>query len=68
MTFRRIEQYEHSTSSDATLDRARFERPLDHTWQRASFTSLSSEHPLTSAETSEQPLREDEEDGRRRSR
>lgn len=56
-----IEQYEHSTSSHATLDRARFERPLDHTWQRASFTSLSSEHPLTSTETSEQPLREDEE-------
>ena len=63
-----VEQYEHSTSSDATLDRARFERPLDHTWQRASFTSLSSEHPLTSTETSEQPLREDEETVARRSR
>ena len=56
-----VERYEHSASSDAALDRALFERPLDHTWQRSSFTSLSSEHPLTSVETSEQPLREDEE-------
>jgi exodeoxyribonuclease V beta subunit len=58
-----VEQYEPSTQDGTALDLARFDRPLDHAWQRASFTSLSSEHPLTNAETTEQPLREDEQRG-----
>ena len=56
-----VERYEHSVPSGTALERAVFERTLDHTWQRASFSSLASDHPLTSTETSEQPLRQDEE-------
>jgi exodeoxyribonuclease V beta subunit len=43
------------------LERAQFERRLDYYWRRASFTSLSPEHPLgAAAETAERPPRADE--------
>jgi len=56
-----IEMYRPSAAPPATLQRARFDRELDHHWRRASFSSLSPEHPIgVVAETSEQPTRSDE--------
>ena len=43
------------------LHLAKLGRPLDYLWRRASFSSLSPEHPVGSeVETSEAPLRSDE--------
>ncbi|MCP3858602.1 MAG: hypothetical protein GY704_03025, partial [Phycisphaeraceae bacterium] len=56
-----LASYEPPEGDSVTLDRARFDRPLDHAWQRSSFTSLSTEHPLTNADTTDGPLRADEE-------
>lgn len=43
------------------LERARFDRQTDHLWRRASFSSLSGDHPLAVAdEKAEHPLRADE--------
>jgi exodeoxyribonuclease V beta subunit len=56
-----VEQYRPATPTPTTLERARFERTLDYDWRRASFTSLSPEHPLSAAtETTDRPLRTDE--------
>jgi len=56
-----VVRYEPEDRTAATLERARFDRPLDHQWRRASFSSLSTDHPLSGvAETSERPLRFDE--------
>lgn len=53
--------YEPAPTERSPLERADFTRRLDYEWRRASFTSLSPEHPLIGvAETSEQPLRRDE--------
>lgn len=54
-------EYRPPAAAPQPLERARFTRPLDYEWRRASFTSLSPEHPIAGvAETSEQPLRSDE--------
>ena len=56
-----VDIYHPPTAAPAPLDRARFARRLDYEWRRASFTSLSPEHPLVAAaEVSEQPVRSDE--------
>ncbi|CAN5827594.1 exodeoxyribonuclease V subunit beta [soil metagenome] len=56
-----IEPYQPPSFTMPVLARARFDRPVDHDWRRASFSSLSPEHPLAGTpETSEEPLREDE--------
>jgi exodeoxyribonuclease V beta subunit len=53
--------YQPPAGEAVALERARFERPLDYAWRRASFTSLSPEHPLmAAAETADVPLRTDE--------
>jgi exodeoxyribonuclease V beta subunit len=53
--------YMSTSPTPAPLERARFERDLDYDWRRASFTSLSPEHPLGGAtETTDRPLRTDE--------
>ncbi len=59
-----LQTYAPPSREHAVLDRARFERKLDHDWRRASFTSLSPEHLLSeTVETSEHPLRADEPGG-----
>jgi exodeoxyribonuclease V beta subunit len=42
-----VRPYGATHRSTANLAAARFERQLDHLWRRASFSSLSPEHPLT---------------------
>jgi len=55
--------YRPDEAEVAALERARFERRLDYDWRRASFSSLSPEHPIgAAAETTEQPTRSDESD------
>jgi exodeoxyribonuclease V beta subunit len=41
-----VRRYGGTHRSQATLTAAVFGRPLDHDWRRASFSSLSPEHPL----------------------
>ena len=56
-----LDAYRPAASEGVALDRARFTRRLDYEWRRASFTSLSPEHPLVAAaEVSEQAVRSDE--------
>jgi exodeoxyribonuclease V beta subunit len=56
-------EYRTSAAEQMALERARLERRLDYDWRRASFSSLSPEHPIgAAAETTEQPLRSDEAD------
>jgi len=52
--------YEVDRPDPTGLAVATFDRPIDQTWRRASFTSLSPEHLLTAADTAEEPLRSDE--------
>ena len=56
-----VERYEPTEPTTTELARAAFDRTLDYEWRRASFSSLSTDHPLTgAAETSERTLRTDE--------
>ena len=56
-------EYRPDDGESQALERARFERRLDYDWRRASFSSLSPEHPIgAAAETTEQPHRDDESD------
>ena len=56
-----VVEYHPTAEATKPLERARFERRLDYDWRRASFSSLSPEHPIgAAAETIEQPPREDE--------
>jgi exodeoxyribonuclease V beta subunit len=56
-------EYRPDDGESQPLESARFERRLDYDWRRASFSSLSPEHPIgAAAETTEQPLRDDESD------
>ena len=58
-----VVEYRPDDEDPKPLERARFERRLDYDWRRASFSSLSPEHPIgAAAETIEQPPREDESD------
>jgi exodeoxyribonuclease V beta subunit len=58
-----VQQYRPEATPTGTLERARFERRLDYHWRRASFSSLSPEHPIgTGVETTEEPTRADEAD------
>ena len=60
-TIPEVKAYQPVESPTARLEVARWDRPLDHLWRRASFSSLSTEHPLTAAEDhAEHPLRTDE--------
>lgn len=55
------ERYQPVEEDGPGLDRARFSRGVDHHWRRASFSSLSPEHPLSGTpETTEEPPRDDE--------
>ena len=54
-------RYQPGEGAPARLDRARFERSLDYSWTRASFTSLSPERPLArNLDTTEEADRIDE--------
>jgi exodeoxyribonuclease V beta subunit len=56
-----VEEYQPPGTEPVAPVSARFTRSVDHSWRRASFSSLSPEHPLaTIADTAETPLREDE--------
>lgn len=55
------DRYRPPPAPDHPLLAARFDRRLDHRWQRASFSSLSPEHPLGAGpETAEEPGAGDE--------
>ena len=56
-------EWQPPSSPLPTLDRARFDRRLDYEWRRASFTSLSPEHPLVAAPETAEELRRDDEIG-----
>ena len=56
-----LNRYRPGGGAPSRLDRARFERSLDYSWTRASFTSLSPERPLAnSPDTTEEADRIDE--------
>ncbi len=56
-----IIEYRPDTPDAVTLQKASIDRHLDYDWRRASFSSLSPEHPIgATTETSEQPTRADE--------
>jgi exodeoxyribonuclease V beta subunit len=56
-----IERYEPPTESKPELTVASFDRDFDYEWRRASFSSLSPGHPITSTrDTDDEPLRDDE--------
>ena len=58
-----VVEYQPTATETKTLERASFDRHLDYDWRRASFSSLSPEHPIGSAvETTERPVRDDESD------
>lgn len=53
--------YQPPPPKDGALDVARFDRPTDHAWRRASFSSLAARQPLSpSEEMEEEVLRSDE--------
>ncbi len=61
MTEPDLARYEPPTEVKPELTVATFDRDLDYLWQRASFSSLSPGHPITTTrDTDDEPLREDE--------
>ena len=56
-----LDPYEPPTEKRPSLSVAQFDRGLDYEWRRASFTSLSPDHPIAAGrDTDEEPQREDE--------
>jgi len=55
-----LRHYSPAASQGPTLERARLERRLDYEWRRASFSSLSPEHPIGSATDTAEPTKDDE--------
>ena len=56
-----VVRYEPTDDDPPTLAVADFDRSIDYSWRRTSYTALSPEHPiLPSNDTDEAPLRSDE--------
>ncbi|MEA2023164.1 MAG: UvrD-helicase domain-containing protein [Actinomycetota bacterium] len=54
-------RYEPPAGTESVLTVAGFDRSLDYEWRRASFTSLSPDHPIAAGrDTDEEPERDDE--------
>ncbi len=55
-------QYRPAAPEPQRLERARLDRRLDYDWRRASFSSLSPEHPIGAATDTAEPTKADESD------
>ncbi len=55
-------RYRPAAPQPQRLERARLDRRLDYDWRRASFSSLSPEHPIGAATDTAEPTKADESD------